>query len=868
MSPPKFETQGHHAYCQASIDERLEFGEVLKSTPTGTRYLHIYANELQWTSLLPDGSKPVTFAGLTNLSNLRVVHIFARSFAANLKPNTVIRFDVKAANGDPNLFRLAIVYETCSSGLQIGHVGRAAGQTDSLATIARVNGSSCAGILVAAPVAIKDIPKSIVPMMEWRRYLYEIPQVPFGELESFQDLVPAAQTHLPGLLHSLFVRASKLIFEDDKTSREVAVSMLKYVVICTRNSLRHATLCFHSQRLLRPLDLARQEPGVPPFSTAAQCFEIPRLEVDAYLINAGKWTDYLTSLQNFEQLMSTTIKSNTALRDDQKKANNAMLESMSLLAKSFIDVEALRTDAQDALLQALKLQKEYQKKQEDVDSKFNVVLAGMESHKRDQKSEEDYLAEEAVFNAILKSQIRRFVDPKTIDFLAPLTGIKVSAVALKPGEKIEGAFEMLGFAHEQSKKDAKASAAREKFATASKFFIELMPYLLFDVSQVRDTFDSIRPYIDETKERLHLLQPAEASEMFGKLSGGPPLDFFSLRNRWDTFKVGFSRAFKDLREALKELSETHESSELGEINGLNDYEDEIKNMAIQGRTLLEAILKALELSTKYCRGVKEYKAREEVQQQIKKIAQDVKTNGAFDKELATRQNALHTLQQSVPDIKYAIYVRFFEALLGYTYRVGSAKLPSTIKIAADMDAAGFQKALRELQELLMDKDDLSHEEDIGEKGAAVISTKNPGAFDKDWKKILSKDGFLPFTVLPENVALKNYYRCRITDMWATFVDSHSKEKEISYQIYVGPHFLDKNSEGQLLHFYMKPYVLSKIGKENKWTEQAQRAYARPAVFCTGEVLIADTDRKLMDDVVSVSIYFRFKGVPIAWAKHN
>ena len=58
--------------------------------------------------------------------------------------------------------------------------------------------------------------------------------------------------------------------------------------------------------------------------------------------------------------MSTTIKSNTALRDDQKKANNAMLESMSLLAKPFMDVEALRTDAQDALLQALKLQKEYQ----------------------------------------------------------------------------------------------------------------------------------------------------------------------------------------------------------------------------------------------------------------------------------------------------------------------------------------------------------------------------------------------------------------------------------------------------------------------------------------------------------------------------
>lgn len=103
---------------------------------------------------------------------------------------------------------------------------------------------------------------------------------------------------------------------------------------------------------------------------------------------------------------------------------------------------------------------------------------------------------------------------------------------------------------------------------------------------------------------------------------------------------------------------------------------------------------------------------------------------------------------------------------------------------------------------------------------------------------------------------------------ATFIDSHNKEKEISYQIHVGPHFLDENSEGQLLHFYMKPYVLSKIGKENKWTEQAQRAYARPAVFCTGEVLIADADHKLMDGVVSVSVYFRFKGVPIAWARHS
>ncbi|GIZ45029.1 hypothetical protein CKM354_000821300 [Cercospora kikuchii] len=844
MSPPTYETQGHHAYCQGNPDQKLEFGEVLKKTPAETRYLHIYADELQWTSLLPEGSKPVTFAGLSNLSSLRIVHIFARSFAANLPANTVIRFDVKASNGEPNLFRMAIFYETCSAGLQIGHVGRAAGQADSIATIARINGSSCAGILVAAPVAIKSI--STIPVLERRRYIYEIPQVPFGELESFQDLVPSTETHLPALVNSLFVKASKLLLADDKPSRELATSMLRYIVICTRNSLRHANICFHALRLLRPLDLARQNPGFPPFSTASQCYEIPRLEVEAYLTNAGKWISYLGKLQDFEQLMTTLLNSIAALKEDQKKINSAMLDSMSLLAKPFVDTEALRADASEALQQAVRLQNEYNRKQAAVDEKFKKVSDSLEEHKHSQDAAKKRLANEAIWNACLKS-VKFFV----------------SAVSLKPDGIAEGIAEIAGFATEQVKKDAVAQNARQKVEEASYFFVHQMPYLMRDVNQVGNTFNSIQSYFDRTNGNLKVLQPAEATAMFATLANGPPLDFFSLRNRWDEFVIDFKRAFKELGEALKQLADTHEDSALGDVDGLNAYQDEIYKMAIQGRTLLEAILKALELSTKYCRGVKEFNAREEVRLKISTVAEKAKTAGKFDQDFAARQSALQTLRQSLPDIKYSIYVRFFEALLGYTYRVGHAKMPSTIKIAADMNANDFEKALRELSELLLDKEDLANEEDVGEKGAAVISTKTPGAFADDWKEVLRKDGFLPFRVLPENVALKNYFRCRITDMWATFVDSTNSEKEHSYQIHVGPHFLDKNDKGELLHFYMKPYVLSKNGRENKWTEQAQRAYARPAVFCTGDLALADSDHNWVKDVASIAIHFRFKGVPIA-----
>ena len=104
---------------------------------------------------------------------------------------------------------------------------------------------------------------------------------------------------------------------------------------------------------------------------------------------------------------------------------------------------------------------------------------------------------------------------------------------------------------------------------------------------------------------------------------------------------------------------------------------------------------------------------------------------------------------------------------------------------------------------------------------------------------------------------------------ATFIDSKTgAEKAIGYQIHVGPHFLDKNVDKELLHFYMEPYVLPKTGREGKWTEQSQKAYARPAVSCTGELALVDRNRAWVDDVASISVYFRFKGVPIALKRGN
>ncbi|KAM3416145.1 hypothetical protein BST61_g7753 [Cercospora zeina] len=290
-------------------------------------------------------------------------------------------------------------------------------------------------------------------------------------------------------------------------------------------------------------------------------------------------------------------------------------------------------------------------------------------------------------------------------------------------------------------------------------------------------------------------------------------------------------------------------------------------MAIQGRTLLEAILEALKFSTKYCRGIKEYNAREEVRQQIKTVAENAKSAGQLDKDLSARQTALRTLQQSIPDIKYAIYVRFIEALLSYTYRAGLAKMPSTIRIAADMDANNLNTALGELRSALLDDaGKFGSEVEVGDQGATVITTEMPGTFPKNWRRTLRHDGFLPFRVLPESMALKNYYRCRITDMWATFIDSTTgvEKQPIGYQIHVGPHFLDKTDDNkELLHFYQKPYVLPKIGREGKWTDESKNAYARPAVLCTGELALADPYRSWVEDVAWISISTKFiKGQPV------
>ncbi|KAM3416144.1 hypothetical protein BST61_g7752 [Cercospora zeina] len=139
----------------------------------------MYADEVQRKSLLRDGSKSVVFQ-----TNLRIIHIFARSFASNLAPKTVIKFDAKGENGGPTPFRMAIFYEIGPAGLEIGHISRVANQSDFTVSIARANGSNCAGILVAAPVAVDKIPKSVLSPLERQRYQYEIPQVPFGELES------------------------------------------------------------------------------------------------------------------------------------------------------------------------------------------------------------------------------------------------------------------------------------------------------------------------------------------------------------------------------------------------------------------------------------------------------------------------------------------------------------------------------------------------------------------------------------------------------------------------------------------------------------------------------------------------------------
>ena len=143
-------------------------------------------------------------------------------------------------------------------------------------------------------------------------------------------------------------------------------------------------------------------------------------------------------------------------------------------------------------------------------------------------------------------------------------------------------------------------------------------------------------------------------------------------------------------------------------------------------------------------------------------------------------------------------------------------------------------------------------------------------FPADWQSWLRQLRQIPFTVPFDHSEAMRFHDVRIDGISATFFNKAAEAfHRVSYNINLGPVFLDRDDKGRLHQYYAQEFFLAKRDREGEWTSSLQadgdQSTILPALFSSGSIWFSDTAQKggvVLEEVERVVLRARIRGLPI------
>ncbi|KAM0421134.1 hypothetical protein ACHAPT_011026 [Fusarium lateritium] len=764
-----------------------------------TKYLHVYTDSLS----LDEPNVPDYLDLDVYDTQLRVIHIFARSFLAG-GPNCGW-LNVRCQN-----LRLFLYNEEALPSLQLDYRHRINGRWELLRAGATCpHGEDCTNN--HSQLREEDAGREILfSGLETRvRPLRNVSQLEltgpsYEDTKVFSDIDQVG--FLRRFLEDLFVTVSTDVVSnssDSDTVDLVSMSRLRFIIRCLRMDPASAQFTVDAKKLLDRLDLPRRFPR--PANCPGRPLYVPVLQPD-YTKEQLKWR--INNAIDAEKKIAEIIRDHKQQLDLEEKTQNT-IKAIATTMASLEDPDTSKKTAITALEDVERKRKDLREAATVAEEKGKDLQKAMEEYAKDQARKTLWSILAAAANIVVAIG----VSIATCGVAAPVTMATAAkavkeAVVLSTGQKVWNAIKKL--AGQVSGIAAKIEAAHksQKTYTAAAASMDLSGHKTSALKGLTQVVSQV------TATTL----PVDTME---------PVDFLGLMADWDEVDVNIGQIFTDIRTGLNQGTV---------IPALGGFETSMRNQAIRGRTLLKAMMVAQTATQLYCRQLAEEKARTAVNDRITALG--------INKHEDTDGLALRYFQRALIDIKRSVFVLFHECILSLIYFQNGAGFPTDHNeeevfkgLTANLSIGNGSKGLTfdHFYDVLQAQLGAAVAADIEQTipgGIIVDTSKDAGTvFDRDWKSCLVDNNEMAFHVPTTLQDAEGWRRVRIRSLWATF-DGLDDQENARYYFILGPRNIDISSGWDPVQFYIPPFALEKKGMEGDHLDRKD-LLVRPALFGDG-----------------------------------
>lgn len=150
-------------------------------------------------------------------------------------------------------------------------------------------------------------------------------------------------------------------------------------------------------------------------------------------------------------------------------------------------------------------------------------------------------------------------------------------------------------------------------------------------------------------------------------------------------------------------------------------------------------------------------------------------------------------------------------------------------------------------------------------------------FDPDWKHTLINEKLVRFHIPWDLENAKGYWRLHIKDIEPIFEGAAplpdykrpaissgkgDEEPQLEYYVEIGPQVVDKDSTGKPIKYWLPKTGFSKMKGKGGW-DDPPNIFAKPALFCHGQILINKASAMRWKTVTGVRLDWEVQGI---WMK--